>query len=243
MSSRELWIIKNYLTNKIFFQADGGGGGEGEHSFLLLSREDSTMVNSRFYVLYLLHHPPLPPSLPPPLPLSSPSLSLSLSPPSLPLSPSPSFSLQVLQTGQEITELDSSGFATQCPTLHTANMGGGRFMIQVRKLIIIVRFHIFNNFLLTVCVCVCVCEGDWCRCEAAERYQAPLSHTSRHGGRSQVVWCDWLLRYRSIGQWHRSPPGATAIQQKKCWRSNFEPLLAWAGKGAEDQFIIDVHGH
>ena len=76
---------------------------------------------------------------------SSLSFSLSLS---LPLPPS----LQVLQTGQEITELDSSGFATQCPTLHTANMGGGRFMIQVRKLIIV----IFDNFLLVLCVCVCV---------------------------------------------------------------------------------------
>ena len=41
------------------------------------------------------------------------------------------FCPQVLQTGQEITELDSSGFATECPTLHTANMGDGRFMIQV----------------------------------------------------------------------------------------------------------------
>ena len=31
--------------------------------------------------------------------------------------------IQVLQTGQEITELDSSGFATQSPTVFAGNIG------------------------------------------------------------------------------------------------------------------------
>lgn len=45
-------------------------------------------------------------------------------------------SRQVLQTGQEITELDSSGFSTQSPTVYAGNMAGGECIVQV-------------------CVCVC----------------------------------------------------------------------------------------
>ena len=40
---------------------------------------------------------------------------------------------QVLQTGQEITELDSLGFATQAPTLFAGNLGRGRYIIQVKR--------------------------------------------------------------------------------------------------------------
>ena len=40
-------------------------------------------------------------------------------------------SFQVLRTGQEITELDTSGFATQAPTVFAGNVGGGRFIVQV----------------------------------------------------------------------------------------------------------------
>ena len=45
-------------------------------------------------------------------------------------------STMVLQTGQEITELDASGFATQCPTIFAGNMrgvvkGGACYIIQV----------------------------------------------------------------------------------------------------------------
>ena len=45
-------------------------------------------------------------------------------------------STMVLQTGQEITELDASGFATQCPTIFAGNMRGGAgggacYIIQV----------------------------------------------------------------------------------------------------------------
>lgn len=37
----------------------------------------------------------------------------------------------VLQTGQEITELDTSGFATQAPTVFAGNMMKGRYIVQV----------------------------------------------------------------------------------------------------------------
>ena len=40
-------------------------------------------------------------------------------------------STMVLRTGQEITELDSSGFATQAPTIYAGNMADGRYIIQV----------------------------------------------------------------------------------------------------------------
>ena len=40
-------------------------------------------------------------------------------------------STMVLQTGQEITELDGSGFATQAPTIFAGNMAEGRYIVQV----------------------------------------------------------------------------------------------------------------
>ena len=40
-------------------------------------------------------------------------------------------STMVLQTGQEIAELDSSGFATQTPTVCAGNLGGGNYIVQV----------------------------------------------------------------------------------------------------------------
>lgn len=40
-------------------------------------------------------------------------------------------STMVLQTGQEITELDTSGFATQAPTVFAGNMMKGRYIVQV----------------------------------------------------------------------------------------------------------------
>lgn len=45
-------------------------------------------------------------------------------------------STMVLQTGQEITELESSGFATQAPTIYAGNMAGGRYIIQVSHMIL-----------------------------------------------------------------------------------------------------------
>ena len=38
----------------------------------------------------------------------------------------------VLRTGQEITELDVSGFATQVPTVMAGNMAGNRYIVQVK---------------------------------------------------------------------------------------------------------------
>ena len=42
-------------------------------------------------------------------------------------------STMVLQTGQEIAELDSSGFATQTPTVYAGNLGGGNYIVQVSR--------------------------------------------------------------------------------------------------------------
>lgn len=38
---------------------------------------------------------------------------------------------QILQTGQEIMELDTSGFATQGPTVFAGNIGENKYIIQV----------------------------------------------------------------------------------------------------------------
>lgn len=39
--------------------------------------------------------------------------------------------MQVLQTGQEIQELDHSGFSTQTATVFAGNVGDGRYILQV----------------------------------------------------------------------------------------------------------------
>lgn len=39
--------------------------------------------------------------------------------------------VQILQTGQEIMELDTSGFATQGPTVYAGNIGDNKYIIQV----------------------------------------------------------------------------------------------------------------
>ena len=38
----------------------------------------------------------------------------------------------ILQTGQEINELDQSGFFTQGPTVFTGNLGGSKYIVQVK---------------------------------------------------------------------------------------------------------------
>ncbi|XP_069478054.1 cleavage and polyadenylation specificity factor subunit 1 isoform X2 [Ambystoma mexicanum] len=43
-------------------------------------------------------------------------------------------STMVLQTGQEIMELDTSGFATQGPTVYAGNIGDGKYIVQVSPL-------------------------------------------------------------------------------------------------------------
>lgn len=42
-----------------------------------------------------------------------------------------SLCVQILQTGQEIMELDTSGFATQGPTVYAGNIGDNKYIIQV----------------------------------------------------------------------------------------------------------------
>ncbi|XP_048338213.1 cleavage and polyadenylation specificity factor subunit 1-like, partial [Sphaerodactylus townsendi] len=43
-------------------------------------------------------------------------------------------STMILQTGQEIMELDTSGFATQGPTVYAGNIGENRYIVQVSPL-------------------------------------------------------------------------------------------------------------
>lgn len=43
-------------------------------------------------------------------------------------------STMILQTGQEIMELDTSGFATQGPTVFAGNIGDSRYIVQVSPL-------------------------------------------------------------------------------------------------------------
>lgn len=86
--------------------AEGDDDGR-RHGFLILSREDSTMVRGGLaaragFPLYAVH-----------LILCHP---------------------QILQTGQEIMELDTSGFATQGPTVFAGNIGDSRYIVQVSPL-------------------------------------------------------------------------------------------------------------
>ena len=41
-------------------------------------------------------------------------------------------STMILQTGQEINELDQSGFYTNGPTIFTGNLGSSKYIVQVR---------------------------------------------------------------------------------------------------------------
>ena len=54
--------------------------------------------------------------------------------------------VQVLQTGQEITELDSSGFVTSSPTVFAGNIGEKKYILQVSVCVYIC--------ILSFCVCV-----------------------------------------------------------------------------------------
>ena len=59
----------------------------------------------------------------------------------------------ILQTGQEINELDQSGFLTQGPTIFTGNIGGSKYIVQVRlvgttKMIILNVSCLINIFRL-----------------------------------------------------------------------------------------------
>lgn len=47
--------------------------------------------------------------------------------------------LQILQTGQEINELDQSGFNTLGPTIYAGNLGSNKYIIQVSTCNVIVH--------------------------------------------------------------------------------------------------------
>lgn len=42
--------------------------------------------------------------------------------------------LKVLQTGQEINEVDQSGFSTQGSTVFAGNLGANRYIVQVTQM-------------------------------------------------------------------------------------------------------------
>lgn len=44
-------------------------------------------------------------------------------------------STMILQTGQEINELDQSGFFTQGPTIYCGNMGSDKYIVQVSSVV------------------------------------------------------------------------------------------------------------
>ena len=54
------------------------------------------------------------------------------------------FVLQVLQTGQEITELDSSGFVTSSPTVFASNIGEKKYILQVICVYMYMYVHVGN---------------------------------------------------------------------------------------------------
>ena len=59
----------------------------------------------------------------------------------------------MLQTGQEITELDSSGFVTSSPTVFAGNIGEKKYILQVEC--------------RSVCLHVCIVCFDACFCLSA----------------------------------------------------------------------------
>lgn len=44
------------------------------------------------------------------------------------------FYLKILQTGQEINEVDQSGFSTQGSTVFAGNLGANRYIVQVTQM-------------------------------------------------------------------------------------------------------------
>lgn len=80
------------------------------HGFLILSREDSTMVRGGGLAVWG--------RVPPGEECTSPTVA----------------HRSILQTGQEIMELDTSGFATQGPTVFAGNIGDNRYIVQVSPL-------------------------------------------------------------------------------------------------------------
>ena len=81
---------------------------------------------------------------------------------------------QVLQTGAELTELDSSGFATQAPTVFAGNLGEGEYIVQVGMggggVHGTGRYWGAGEYIIVTCQCLsfCVCAGDMYRYPTAK---------------------------------------------------------------------------
>ncbi len=90
-----------------------------KHGFLILSREDSTMVKNKPINAKTNFNPTNNQNLSYIMCLFCNEAKLNL------------FVVQILQTGQEIMELDTSGFATQGPTVFAGNIGDNKYIIQV----------------------------------------------------------------------------------------------------------------
>ena len=75
---------------------------------------------------------------------------------------------QVLQTGAELTELDSSGFATQAPTVFAGNLGEGEYIVQVGMggggVHGTGRYWGAGEYIIVTCQCLsfCVCVQVTC---------------------------------------------------------------------------------
>lgn len=57
----------------------------------------------------------------------------------------------MLQTGQEINEVDSSGFSTQGPTVFAGNLGNNKYIIQVTLTVQIYRLKSQSKLQFQVC--------------------------------------------------------------------------------------------
>ncbi|XP_017595348.1 PREDICTED: cleavage and polyadenylation specificity factor subunit 1, partial [Corvus brachyrhynchos] len=109
-------MVRDIMGTSRGHPGDIPGTSQGQ-GFLIPSREDSTMVRD-IMGTSRGHHGDIP--------ATSQGQGF--------LIPSREDSTMILQTGQEILELDTSGFSTQGPTLFAGNLGQGQFIVQVSPL-------------------------------------------------------------------------------------------------------------
>lgn len=96
-------------------------------------------------------------------------------------------STMVLQTAQEINELDQSGFCTTEPTVYSGNMGGNRFIVQVSKVSNERALNTLKSNHLIRCVRMkCDCSTAP-RCCNAFRWSLGLQLLEHHA-RIRIFW-------------------------------------------------------
>ena len=66
------------------------------------------------------------------------------------LNPAIIYFFQILETGQEIMELDQSGFTTDLPTVYAGNIGDDKYIVQVTSTSVVLmqsgeEFYVFRN--------------------------------------------------------------------------------------------------